>query len=107
MKTQRNDSIDSYIYSDYSPWSGNIEDGAYEAWAVKVVNAYTDEFYDVNEDWCVDGSWEAQSNKWMWKLFNSDYKNINNEGNAIEDDGTNSAQHAAKVIERAHRMWIK
>jgi hypothetical protein len=68
----------------------------YDEWAEQVVKSFTDKFYDANEDWCVDGSYESQCNKWMQKLFK---RNLN-DGTWVEPND------AARIITRAHRVWV-
>lgn len=65
---------------------GPPDDGM-DDWCEELESKLSSEFYNKNEDWIT--YCDTQCNKWMNKLFNKD----------------KSPEEAAKIIERAHKLY--
>ena len=70
------------------------EDG-FTDWCERVCDEMSDEFYDKNEDWRM--KYDGQCNTWLEKLFNK--------GRPVRWSYKNCCQYAAKVIERAFKLY--
>lgn len=73
-------SLDRYLTAE--------PDFGFDGWCEKVIDLFTEETFNENEDWFVDGN--GLCNKWMNKLFN-----------------TKTEEQAALIIERAFNIYIK
>lgn len=77
-------SLDRYLTS------GPDDDG-FDNWCEAVIESISDEFYEKNEDWI--NKYGEVSNEWFNKIFKrKDYL---------------TPKESAKLIERAHRLYIK
>lgn len=63
-------------------------DNGYEGWFEATTEKFPEEFWMVNEDWCLEGS--GVCDKWMNKCFDKGY----------------TPEQTAELIQRAHQIYI-
>lgn len=75
------ESLDKYLTSEPS-------DDGFSEWSENVVDNFSDEFFQKNEDWIMNNE---MCNRWMNNLFSNEYE----------------PQEASKILERMFSVFIE